>query len=103
MKAMRNAAHLGILGIWAVFGVLFTLQSVFGAHVFMPSLAFWGWFAGFAALTSWLVTMFDSPLGALSTHGLTFLALHLVPKVFPFALVRLGLDLLAGHSLPFLS
>ncbi|MBL8918566.1 MAG: hypothetical protein JNJ54_06865 [Myxococcaceae bacterium] len=101
MKAMKNLVHLAILGVWAVAGVLFTVKAVFALAGFVPVLLFWGWFAALAALTSWVVAKFDSPLGALGTHGAAILVMQAVPAVLPFALVRLGLDLLAGRGLPF--
>lgn len=101
MKAMKNLVHLGILGIWAVAGVLFTLKAAFALAAFVPVALFWGWFAAFAALTSWVVAKFDNPLGALGTHGAALLVMQAVPAVLPFVLVRLGLDLLAGKGLPF--
>lgn len=98
MKAMKNAVHLGVLAIWGTLGVLFTLKAIFGvAGLFAavsPVLGFWLWFAGFAALTSFLVSKFESPLAAAAAHALAYLGLHLVPQVFPLNLLRLGLDLL---------
>lgn len=101
MKAMKNLVHLGILGVWAVAGALFTIKAVFALTGFVPVAAFWGWFAAFAALTSWIVAKFDSPIGALGTHGAALLVMQAAPAVLPFALVRLGLDLIGGRGLPF--
>lgn len=96
MNAMKNAAHLAVLAVWAVMGILFSIKTLFGpGAAVMPVVMYWAWFAGFAALTSYLVSQFKGPLGALGTHGATFLALNLVPKVMPFAILRLGLDLLS--------
>jgi hypothetical protein len=99
MNAMKNAAHVVILALWGVAGLLFTLKLLFGAGpALLPAVAFWAWFAGFAALTSFLVGNFKGPLGAIGTHAGTFFVLSLLPKVLPFSLLRLGLDLLAGNS-----
>jgi hypothetical protein len=101
MKAMKNLVHLGILGGWAVAGLLFTIKAVFVLSGFVPVALFWGWFAALAAVTSWVVAKFDNPLGALGTHGAALLVMQALPMVLPFALVRLGLDLLSGRGLPF--
>lgn len=99
MNAMKNAAHLAILALWALAGMLFTLKVLFGAGpALVPVVAFWAWFAGFAALTSFVVGNFKGPLGAIGTHAATFFVLTLLPRVLPFSLLRLGLDLLAGNS-----
>lgn len=98
MNAMKNAAHLAVLALWAVMGLLFSLKTLFGAGAFMPVLLFWAWFAGFAAVTSFVASQFKGPVGALGTHGAAFIALNLVPKVMPFAILRLGLDLLSGNA-----
>ena len=94
MKAMKNAVHLGILGVWAILGILFTAKLMLGAFAVVAPLAFWLWFAGFAALTTAAVKKFEGPLAALGVHAAAFGLLHLVPKVFPFHLLRLGLDFL---------
>lgn len=96
MGAMKNAAHLAILAVWAVLGLIFSLKMLFTANTLMPVLFFWAWFAMFSAATSWLVTKFSSPLGALASHGAVFLSLNLVPAVVPFLYLRLGIDLLRG-------
>lgn len=103
MKAMKNLVHLGILGVWVVAGLLFTLKAVaaFSLAGLVPVAVFWGWFAALAAVTSWAVGQFDSPLGALGTHGAALLVMQAVPAALPFGLLRLGLDLLGGHGLPF--
>lgn len=93
MNAMKNAAHLAVLAGWIVLGVLFTAQTLFALSV-LPVVLFWAWFAGYAAFTTWLTGQFQGPLAALATHGGTFLALTLVPQKMPFAVLRLGLDLL---------
>jgi hypothetical protein len=98
MKAMKNAVHLGVLAIWGTLGVVFTLKCILGATGFFmavsPVLGFWLWFAGFAAVTSFVVSKFESPLAAAATHALAYLGLQMVPQVFPLNLLRLGLDLL---------
>ncbi len=93
MNAMKNAAHLAVLAVWIVLGVLFSAKALFAASL-TPVLLFWAWFAGYAAFTTWLSGQFKHPLAALATHGGTFLALTLVPQKMPFAVLRLGLDLL---------
>jgi hypothetical protein len=93
MNAMKNAAHLALLAIFGVLGILFTLKSLF-ALAFLPVLLFWAWFAGYGALTSFLTSQFKHPLAALAVHGCTVLALQMVPRVMPFSLLRVGLDLL---------
>ena len=92
MNAMKNAAHLSVLALWVVVGILFSLKTLF-LPALLPIVLFWARFAGYAAFTSWLTGLWKSPLGALATHGVTFMALHLVPKTMPFAVLRLGLDL----------
>lgn len=101
MKAMKNLVHLGILGVWVVAGLLFTIKAVFVVSGFGAVALFWGWFAAFAAVTSFVVAKVDHPLGALGTHGAAVLVMQALPMVLPFALVRLGLDLLSGKGLPF--
>lgn len=98
MTAMKNAGHLVILGLWGVLGLLFSIQQLFGHLAVVPVLAFWLWFAGFAALTTFFVARVKSVVGALLVHAGAFLALNLIPHVFPFSLLRLGLDLLSGIS-----
>ena len=95
MNAMKNAVNLGVLALWAMAGLVFTLKMV-GALALAPTLGFWLWFAGFAALMSWAVGALKHPAAALGAHAAAFAALHLIPKVMPFSLLRLGLDLLAG-------
>jgi hypothetical protein len=101
MKAMKNAVHLGVLAMWAVAGVLFSLKAGLALGAFATVLVFWGWFAAFVAATSWVVSKLDGPLGALGTHGGALLVMQALPVAMPFALARLGLDLLAGRGLPF--
>ena len=99
MNAMKNAAHLAVLALWAVAGAIFSLKVLFGAPpALLPVVLFWAWFAGFAALTSYVVSKLKGPLPALGTHAAAFFLLHLVPKVLPFSLLRLGLDLLIGNG-----
>lgn len=94
MKAMKNAVHLGILGVWATLGAILTLKLVVGAFAVVTPLAFWLWFAGFAAVTTAAVKKFESPLAALGVHAAAFGLLTLVPTAFPFHFLRLGLDFL---------
>ncbi len=97
MNAMKNAAHLAVLLVWAALGALFSMSALFVHHDLISTLGFWLWFAGFAALTSTAVTQFNSPLGALGVHAGAFMLLNLVPRAFPFSLLRYGYDLLAAH------
>lgn len=95
MNAMKNAAHLAVLALWALAGALFTLQTLFGATAgLLAIVGFWAWFAGFAALMTWLVNKLEGPLATIGAHAAAFFVLNLIPKVMPFALLRLGLDLL---------
>jgi hypothetical protein len=97
MNAMKNAAHLLALAIWAILGALFTLKCLVSVGpTLLPVLSFWLWFGGFAALMSWVVTQFKHPAAALIAHAAAFCMLHLIPRAFPFGLLRMGLDLLAG-------
>ena len=45
MKGMKNAVHFGILGIWAVLGVMLSLKLLFGAFealaIFSTSQVSW--------------------------------------------------------------
>lgn len=93
MTAMKNAAHLAVLACLAVAGLVFSLKAVFALSL-LPVVLFWAWFAGYAAFTSFLSSQFKHPLAALAVHGGTVLALQLVPRVMPFSVLRLGLDLL---------
>jgi hypothetical protein len=93
MTAMKNATHLAVLACLALAGLVFSLKTVFALSL-LPVVLFWAWFAGYAALTSFLSSQFKSPLSALGVHGATVLALQLVPKVMPFSILRVGLDLL---------
>jgi hypothetical protein len=98
MNAFKNFTHAAILVVWAVAGLLFTLSSVFGATFALgPALIFWLWFAGFAALTSMVVTKFHGPIAALATHGAALVVLSVIPKVFPLSLLRVGYDLLLSR------
>lgn len=94
MNAMKNLAHLIVLAVLALAGVLFSLKLFF-AGGFLAALLFWAWFAGYAALTSWVTSNFKSPLGALATHGAVLLVLSLLPRVAPFSALRFGLDVLS--------
>lgn len=93
MTALKNAAHLVVIALWIVLGVLFSLKTVFAGSL-LPVVYFWAWFAGYAAFTTWVTSQFKSALGTLATHGATILLLQLVPKVAPFIALRLGFDLL---------
>jgi len=97
MNGMKNAVHLGILAIWAVLGAMLSLKLVFGAFAVFTPLAFWLWFAGFAAVTTLAVKKFQGPLAALGIHAAAFGILHLIPRVFPLDLLRLGLDFLSAR------
>ncbi len=97
MSAMKNATHLAVLALWAVAGALFTLKVLFAATpAVSPALLYWGWFAGLAALTSFVVSQLEHPLSALGAHAAVVFAMQVVPVVLPFSLLRLGLDLLGG-------
>ncbi|MEW5741163.1 MAG: hypothetical protein AB1938_19730 [Myxococcota bacterium] len=99
MNAMKNAAHLVILAFWTVAGALFTLKMLFGAGpALVPVVAFWAWLAGFVAFTSFVVSQLKGPVAAIGTHVGTVFVLSLLPKVLPFSLLRLGIDLLTGNS-----
>ena len=93
MNAMKNAAHLAILAVWVVLGVLFSLKTLF-LPALLPIVLFWAWFGGYAAFTSFLSNQFKHPLSAIAVHALTFLGLNLLPKAMPFGLLRVGMDLL---------
>lgn len=97
MNAFKNLTHATILGIWAVAGLAFTFSSVFGAAALGPALIFWLWFAGFVAVTSFVVTKLEGPIGALATHGGALIVLTLIPRVFPMSLLRVGYDLLVNR------
>lgn len=97
MNAMKNAAHLAVLALWVVAGLLFSFKMLFAGGGFAV-LCFWAWFAGFAAASSWVVGKLEGPLPTLGAHAAAFFALHLIPKVLPFSLLRLGLDLLTGNA-----
>jgi hypothetical protein len=98
MKGLRNVAHAAVLALWAVTGLLFTLKVVFGAGPFLPGLltgvSWWLWFAGLAAVTTFLVTRWEKPLAALLVHSGAFVFLAMLPREFPLSVLRLGLDLL---------
>ncbi len=93
MNGMKNAVHLGILGVWAVLGAMLSLKLVLAFTLLSP-LGFWLWFAGFAAVTTMAMKKFEGPLAALGIHAAAFGVLHLVPRVFPLDVLRLGLDFL---------
>jgi hypothetical protein len=97
MNAFKNLTHATILGIWAVAGIAFSITAVFGAGALGPALVFWLWFAGFAAVTSFVVSKFEGPLAALATHGAALIVLSVIPRVFPMSLLRIGYDLLLNR------
>jgi hypothetical protein len=98
MSAMRNLFHGLILAAWAVAGVIFSVRMIAVFDVVPGALldigAYWLWFAGLAASTTAAVTKMSRAWAPLAVHSLTFLALSMVPRVFPLSLLRLGLDLL---------
>ena len=94
MHALKNLTHAGILGVWILAGLCFTFSSLFGAVTLGAVLVFWLWFAGFAAVTSYTVTKFDTAMGALATHGIALILLNVIPRVFPLSLLRVGYDLI---------
>ncbi|MFT3839332.1 MAG: hypothetical protein QM723_20280 [Myxococcaceae bacterium] len=91
--AFRNATHLGILGIWATFGVLYSLGALM--HADFTPLAFWVWFGCFAALMTGVISKFKTAIAALLAHAGAIVFMSVIPAVFPFSLLRLGLDLLS--------
>jgi hypothetical protein len=97
MHALKNLTHAAILGIWAIAGLCFSVSSLFGAAALGPVLIFWLWFAGFVALTSKVVSKFDTAIGALATHGAALVVLSVIPRVFPLSLLRAGYDLIVHH------
>jgi len=90
----RNLVHGLLLAVWAAVGVLVTLGALAHPATLLGAGAFWLWFVGFAVATTVLVARTGTPLGALLVHGGLLLALSLVPHVFPFSLLRAGLDVL---------
>lgn len=98
MTALKNAAHLAILGIWAVAGVLFTAKLVFAAGpvAVEPIMLFWAWFAGFTALTTFIVNKLKGPLPTIGTHAAALFVMQLLPKAMPFVLLRIGMDVITG-------
>jgi hypothetical protein len=96
MEAGRNLANVVVLGCWALVGLAFSFHAAFGASASLATLAsagaWWLWFAGFAALASWLVSTRRSAFGALGVHVAMVLGLLCLPAIGPFALLRYGLD-----------
>ena len=90
----RNLVHGLLLAVWAAVGVLVTLGALAHPATLVGAGAFWLWFVGFGVATTALITRTGTPLGALLVHGGLLLALSLVPRVFPFSLLRAGLDIL---------
>ncbi|MBL8949879.1 MAG: hypothetical protein JNK82_03820 [Myxococcaceae bacterium] len=98
MTALKNAAHLAVLSLWAIAGMVFTAKLVFAAGpvAFQPVLLFWAWFAGFAALTTFIVSKLKGTLATLGIHAAAVFVMQLLPKAMPFVLMRIGVDFLAG-------
>lgn len=90
----RNLVHRLLLAVWAVVGVVVTLSALAHPATLLGAGAFWFWFVGFAVATTVLVARTGTPLGVLMVHCGLLLALALVPRVFPFSLLRAGLDVL---------
>ena len=90
----RNLVHVILLAVWAAVGLVVTLGAFADPWEFLVAGAFWVWFLGFAAATTLLVARTGTPLGALGVHGGLLVALSLVPDVFPFSVLRMGLDVL---------
>ena len=93
MNALKNATHLAVLAIWVVLGLIFSLKTLF-LPALLPIALFWAWFAGYSAFTTFMTNQFKNPFSVAAVHGLTILGLTLVPRVMPFAVLRMGLDLL---------
>lgn len=97
MNAFKNLTHGIALVVWAIPGVLLTFQALFGGGAIMHNLAiagaYWLWFGGLAALTTWLVTQFKAGWASLAVHAATFLFLNALPHAVPYGWLRLGLDL----------
>lgn len=97
MNAFKNLTHGIALAVWAIPGVLLTFQAIFGGGAIVPNLAtagaYWLWFAGLSALTTWLTTQFKAGWASLAVHSATFLVLNALPHAVPFSWLRLGLDL----------
>lgn len=98
MNAMKNLIHGGILAVWALLGLTFTLRCLFGPGAGMATLldagSWWLWFAGFVGVTTAAVARFRAAVAPLILHGAALIALHLIPRLFPLSLLRLGIDLL---------
>lgn len=97
MNAMRNLLHGIVLAIWALMGVVFTLKCLFSGSLVLTIWApgsWWLWFAGYAALTTAVMKQFKSAIAPPIVHASMFIILSALPKVLPFSLLRLGLDLL---------
>ena len=99
MKAFRNLIHGGVLGLFAVLGVVMTVKLLFAGTFALGSLAliagFWMWFATYAGGTTALLESSASPYIAPLIHGGLYLALHLLPREMPFGILRLGYDFLS--------
>lgn len=93
MNAMKNFTHLVVLALWMLAGAFFSMKMLF-AGALIPVVLFWAWFGGYAAVTSFFADKFKSPVGALLSHGSVILFVSLMPKVMPFSVLRLGIDLL---------
>lgn len=101
MKAMKNLVHIAVLLVWAVAGVVFSLKAAFGLGMLASVALFWGWFAGYTAVSTWLTRTFEGPLAVLGVHAGALLLMQVMPRELPFGLLRIGLDLLAQRPLPF--
>ena len=101
MNAFKNLIHAAILAAWGVMGALFTFKVMFSAMptfgAFVTAGSFWLWFAGLAGVTTFVVSRFQSAVGAVLTHVGVIVLLGMIPRVFPLNLLRLGLDLLASN------
>src|SRR5579863_5027926 len=91
MNALRNLMHMAVLAIWALMGSSLTLKALFGAGASLPSFwmaaSWWIWFAGLAALTTWLVARWKSAVAALAVHAAVLLVLMALPRYLPFSLL----------------
>ena len=95
---MNNMFHRLNLTAWAVAGAIVSVRIPLGgggaADALIVAGSWWLWFAGFAALTTAAVAKTTRAWAPLAVHSAAFLALNIVPRVFPLSLLRLGLDLL---------
>ena len=98
MTAGRNLVHMAALAFWVLLGLLFSLKAVFGGGPFLAGILnaglFWLWFAGLAALTTFAVSRWSSPLAAPAVHGAVVMFLLALPARAPLGVLRFGIDLL---------